>query len=73
MLAVCPGINENELTEKTEKLRNISGENNVVLAIGAVWSKTTDENIDTLLSKSEHLMYEDKRAYYRQNGIDRRR
>ena len=73
MLAVCPGINENELTDKTEKLRNISGENNVVLAIGAVWSKTTDENIDTLLSKSEHLMYEDKRAYYRQNGIDRRR
>lgn len=73
MIAVCPGINENELTEKTEKLRNISAENNVVLAIGAVWSKTTDENIDTILSKSEHLMYEDKRAYYRQNGIDRRR
>ena len=45
----------------------------VVMAIGAVWKPNSTSSIDTLLTESEQLMYEDKAEYYRTHGIDRRR
>ncbi len=72
-LILCPGIEEEELHEKVKALKEDIQENSVTLAVGAVWQKEGKKNIDRLLSESEKLMYEDKSAYYRMAGIDRRR
>ena len=43
------------------------------MAVGAVWQKDGKINLDKLLTESEKLMYEDKAAYYKKFGIDRRK
>jgi len=72
-LVLCPGIEEEELTEKIELLKKDIQENSVNMAAGAVWQKEGRKNIDKLLFESEKLMYKDKSAYYKAAGIDRRR
>lgn len=72
-LVLCPGISEEELKEKVEALRKDIRENLITMAVGAVWQKEGKKNIDRLLLESEKLMYEDKSAYYKAAGIDRRR
>lgn len=72
-LTLCPGIEEEELKEKVEALKKDIQENSITMAVGAVWQKEGKKNIDRLLSESEKLMYEDKSAYYKAAGIDRRR
>ncbi len=72
-LALCPGIEEEELEDKVEALKKEIRENSIAMAVGAVWQKEGKKNIDRLLSESEKLMYEDKSAYYESAGIDRRR
>ncbi len=72
-LCLCPGIEEERLNEKVEVLKKDIQENSIVMAIGAVWQKEGKKKIDRLLFESERLMYEDKSAYYKKAGIDRRR
>lgn len=72
-LTLCPGIGEEELKEKLEALKKDMQENSITMATGAVWQKEGKKNIDRLLSESEKLMYDDKSAYYKTAGIDRRR
>lgn len=72
-LTLCPGIQEEELQEKVEALKQDMQENSVVMAVGAVWQKEGKKNIDKLLFESEKLMYKDKSAYYKAAGIDGRR
>jgi len=72
-LVLCPGIEETDLKEKTEALKNDLQAHSIAMAIGAVWEKDGGKNIDKLLSESEKLMYEDKSNYYKAAGIDRRR
>lgn len=72
-LILCPEIEEEKLEEKVEALKKDMKETSVNMAVGAVWQKEGKKNIDRLLSESEKLMYEDKSAYYRTAGIDRRR
>ncbi len=72
-LTLCPGIEEEELKEKVEALKKDIQENYVTMAVGAVWQKDGKKNMDRLLFESEKLMYEDKSAYYKAAGIDRRR
>ncbi len=72
-LVLCPGIKEEKLKEKVEDLKKDMRENAVTMAVGAVWQKEGKKNIDSLLAESEKLMYEDKAAYYKTAGIDRRR
>lgn len=73
LLALCPRIEEDELEKKVEALRKDMQENTVTMAVGAVWQKDGRKNMDKLLSESEKLMYEDKAAYYKAAGIERRR
>lgn len=73
LLAMCPGIEEEELNKKIKALKKDIQENSVTLAIGAVWQKDGKKNIDKLLSESEKKMYEDKSNYYKATGMDRRR
>ncbi len=72
-LILCPGIEEKVLKEKVEALKKDTQQNSVNMAAGAVWQKDGKKNIDRLLSESEKLMYEDKSAYYKVAGIERRR
>ncbi|MDO4303538.1 MAG: sensor domain-containing diguanylate cyclase [Bacillota bacterium] len=72
-LALCAGIEEEELRQRAEALKKDMRENSVTMAVGAVWQKDGKKNIDKLLSESEKLMYQDKSAYYKAAGIDRRR
>jgi len=72
-LTLCPGIEEEELKEKVGMLKKDIQENSITMAVGAVWQKEGKKNIDRLLFESEKLMYEDKSAYYKDAGIDRRR
>lgn len=73
LLALCPGIKKEELYKKAEELKSVALANSAVLAVGAVWHDTGKGNIDDLLTTAERLMYEDKSAYYKKSGIDRRR
>ncbi|XCP85928.1 diguanylate cyclase [Roseburia hominis] len=72
-LALCPGIEEEELSGRVEALKKDLQESSVIMAVGAFWQKEGKKNIDSLLSESEKLMYKDKSAYYKAAGIDRRR
>jgi len=72
-LALCPGIEEDELKEKVEALKKDMQENCVIMAVGAVWQKEGKKDFDRLLAESEKRMYKDKSAYYKEAGIDRRR
>lgn len=72
-LVLCPSIDEDELNERVRSLRDDMSGNNMVMAIGAVWRRDGSENINTLISEADGLMYEDKKAYYSSVGIKSRR
>lgn len=44
----------------------------VVMAVGSIWQEDFHNDLDSLLRISEKKMYEDKDAYYKRTGIDRR-
>ncbi len=71
LLTLCPEIAEAEMNERTKLLKKYMKENSVIMAYGAVW-KCGGFDIDSVISEAETLMYEDKAAYYRSAGIDRR-
>lgn len=73
LLALCPQIEEEELTEKVKALKNDIEKNTVAMAVGAVWKKDDGGNVEKLLTEAEKLMYKDKAAYYEKMGIDRRK
>ena len=73
LLALCPGIEHEKLTQGVAGLKQASLDHSVVLAVGAVWDEKKDGGIDNLLVEAERLMYEDKAEYYKKNGIDRRK
>lgn len=72
LLALCPGIEEEELDRRAKLLKETAMADSVVLAVGAVWQETAKGNFDKLLSQADQLMYEDKSAYYKKTGLERR-
>lgn len=72
-LALCPRIDNEQLKHRISNLRDNMRQSSVSLAVGAVWENNSGENIDRVLARAEALMYEDKAAYYRTSGIDRRK
>lgn len=73
LLILCRGIGEGELEERVASLREYLKESSVIMAVGKVWAEDSREGINHMINRAEKLMYEDKSAYYRQSGIDRRR
>lgn len=73
LLALCGGIGEEEMERRVSLLKERMKEYDVVIAVGAVWQENGGCCIDELLRESESRMYEDKSAYYRTSGRDRRR
>lgn len=72
LMALCPGITREELLQRTELLRTYLKENSIVMAIGSSF-KEDAAKVNDAMSEAESMMYEDKAAYYRTAGIDRRR
>lgn len=72
-LALCSGIEQTELEKRVERLHADMEENSVKIAIGVVWNPEGTAGMDALLTESEQRMYEDKSAYYKATGINRRR
>lgn len=73
LLVLCPRITEEELKERVEILKKDMLGNSVNMAVGAVWQKSGKADIDILLSEAEKLMYQDKAAYYKYSGLERRK
>lgn len=73
LLAICTGIEENVLWERTDRLKEDLKEKELHMAVGAVWEKNSLSGIDKLISEAEQRMYRDKAEYYRSCGIERRK
>ncbi len=73
LLAICVGIGEADFQGRIEKLKKIMAETSVNMAVGADWKSSNTDGISAVLAAAEARMYEDKAAYYREAGIDRRR
>lgn len=73
LLAVCPGVKQDDFVQSVEKLRENAKKRQVVLAVGATWQPQTPEDLDPLLTDAEWKMYDDKTRYYLEMGIERRR
>lgn len=76
ILALCSPITEEEVNRKIHALKEDMQEHSVTMAVGAVWKQienNADLEFDHLLTEAEKLMYEDKDAYYKAAGIERRK
>ena len=73
LIVLCPQITKLELKRKISELKNDMAQNSVVMAVGYVWDRFSPTEMDRLFSEAEKLMYDDKAAYYKTSGQDRRR
>lgn len=63
-IAVCAGIEEQELNRRIEQLKCEMKDHNAPMALGCVWRADSKEKIDKLLTLADNRMYEDKRKLY---------
>lgn len=63
-LALCAGVEEEELLRMVEALRQQMKKAKALMALGCIWRADSRENMDKLLAKADNRMYEEKRAYY---------
>lgn len=72
-LALCAGIEEEELPKRVALLRKDMEEDNALMALGYTWRPRSDDDMDLLLAEADDRMYEDKRAYYQAHpDVERR-
>ncbi|MBO5282108.1 MAG: diguanylate cyclase, partial [Lachnospiraceae bacterium] len=72
-LAICLQIQEQALWEKIELLKQKLQEASVQMAVGAIWEKESQKDMDRLIAEAEKNMYREKAEYYRRTGIERRK
>lgn len=67
-VAICPGIEKEDLEQKTGQLRQRAKEEKIEVSIGISWR---DENvhIKEQLFEADQRMYEEKKIYYRENQL----
>lgn len=63
-LALCEGITRQELEERVEHLKEEMKTVGALMALGYVWRRDGDADMDQLMKEADSLMYEDKRAWY---------
>ena len=73
LLVVCPEIEEAQLLQQADSLRQHALEHDVVLAVGTSWTLDETENMENMMFRAEQNMYRDKQKYYQESGRDRRR
>lgn len=73
LLAICAGIGETEFQERVARLKQNMAASSVNMAVGTSWRGDNTAGINAAMAEAEARMYQDKSAYYRAAGIDRRR
>ena len=73
ILALCSCIDAKEFEKRKKNFVSAIKEQNIPLAVGFSWQKTSEENIGDILHEAEMEMYADKAAYYKASGIERRK
>lgn len=68
-LVLCEGIEEEELLERIEALREDMVKSEAIMALGHIWRPQGDMDMDILITQADQRMYEDKRAWY-EKGIE---
>lgn len=63
-IALCTGIEEEELSKRVERLKVDMRKRNAPMSIGCVWRVDTRESVDKLLTLADNRMYENKRMLY---------
>lgn len=63
---------EDGIRVKIEQIRKQVEKESYHISIGCSVGNTSDKNISSLIAEAEKRMYEDKRLYYQNSGIDRR-
>ena len=63
---------EDRIRAKIEQIRKQVEKESYHVSIGCSVGNTSDKNISSLIAEAEKRMYEDKRLYYQNSGIDRR-
>lgn len=63
-LALCEGISQEGMEERVGALKQEMQTRNAVMALGCVWRRDGNADMDQLLKEADSLMYEDKRAWY---------
>ena len=72
MLALCTKIDESALWQGVEQLKRNLRSSSIHMAVGGLWKKDSFSGVDKLIAEAEKKMYEDKAAYYKKYGFDRR-
>lgn len=69
-VAICPGIELEDLEKKTQALRQRAEKEEIKVSIGTSWR---DENvhIKEQLKEADQRMYEEKKIYYKQNNKEK--
>ncbi len=69
-VAICPGIELEDLEKKTQALRQRAEKDEIKVSIGTSWR---DENvhIKEQLREADQRMYEEKKIYYKQNNKEK--
>lgn len=66
------GIDKDVFEEKLNTLKANAKEKNISISFGSVWLEECD-NLEERFKDVDKLMYEDKRKFYQDNKLDRRR
>lgn len=71
-VALLTDESEDRIRVKIEQIREQVEKESYHIAVGCSVGNTSDKNISSLIAEAEKRMYEDKRLYYQNSGIDRR-
>ncbi|MDE6673190.1 MAG: sensor domain-containing diguanylate cyclase, partial [Acetatifactor sp.] len=63
-LALCEGISQEGMEEGVRALKQEMQARNALMALGCVWRRDGNVDMDQLMKEADGLMYEDKRAWY---------
>lgn len=71
-VALFTNESEDRIRAKIEQIRKQVEKESYHVAIGCSIGNTSDKNISSLIAEAEKRMYEDKRLYYQNSGMDRK-
>ncbi|MDR3767141.1 MAG: EAL domain-containing protein [Butyricicoccus sp.] len=68
-IALCPDCTKEDFKQSVRKLRRKILQDEYHIAVGYAWSDQQPLHLETLTSRADEVMYEDKRDYYAQSYI----
>ncbi len=69
ILVLSSGVGEDEFSQKCDRLKKYSIEQNAPLAVGAVWRGQVLDLLEDLVREADTRMYENKQILYSSNNI----